>query len=88
MVEDIKQNYDIGSHSLSHLKLSKMSDEEIYTDTKKSLELIEKKFLKKIDHYRAPYFSIDNNEENYYKGISRAGIKFSSSLRKKKNRIK
>ena len=84
VVEDIKQNYDIGSHSLSHLKLSKMSDEEIYTDTKKSLELIEKKFLKKIDHYRAPYFSIDNNEENYYKGISRAGIKFSSSLRKKK----
>ena len=44
MVEDIKQNYDIGSHSLSHLKLSKMSDEEIYTDTKKSLELIEKNF--------------------------------------------
>ena len=83
LVNDINLNYDIGSHSLSHLKLLNMSEEEIYNDTKKSIELIENKFLKKIDHYRAPYFSIDNNEINYYKGISRAGIKYSSSLRKK-----
>ena len=88
LVNDINLNFDIGSHSLNHLKLLKMSEDEIYRDTKKSIELIEDKFLKKIEHYRAPYFSIDKNETNYYKAISKAGIKFSSSLRQKKNNSK
>ena len=81
VVNDINRNYDIGSHSLSHLKLLKMDSNEIYEDTKKSVNLIEDKFSKKIEHYRAPYFSIDSNENNYYEGIAKCGIKFSSSLR-------
>ena len=83
VIADINNNYDIGSHSLNHLKLLNMNETEIYNDTKESIELIESKFNKKIEHYRAPYFSIDNNEKNYYKAIARAGIKFSSSLRMK-----
>tara|TARA_B100001059_G_scaffold56775_1_gene51839 strand:+ start:18864 stop:19700 length:837 start_codon:yes stop_codon:yes gene_type:complete len=84
LIKDIKLNYDIGSHSLSHLKLINMNEAEIYNDTKKSIELIEDRVNQKIEHYRAPYFSIDKNEENYYQGISKAGVKFSSSLRQKR----
>jgi len=56
-VEEISSNklFTIGSHSLSHKKLSKLSDNDIYYYLTKSKEIIEKKLNKKVKFISYPF---------------------------------
>ena len=54
-----KKGHEIGSHSYSHLDLRKYSKDDIEKDLKKSIEVLEKIIGKKINGFRAPFFSLD-----------------------------
>jgi len=69
-----RKGHEIGSHSYSHLDLRKNSKEKIEEDIVKSIDILEKIIGKKINGFRAPFFSLDRNSfwaleiiEKYFK---------------------
>ena len=56
-----KKGHEIASHSYAHLDLRKCSQKDIEKDLKKSIEILEKIIGKKINGFRAPFFSLDEN---------------------------
>jgi len=63
IIEDIKkQGHEIASHSHTHIDLRKITPEEFEKDLKKSIDTIEKISKEKVKGFRAPFFSV--SEEN------------------------
>ena len=68
--EEIKESSkygDIELHSYSHEQLIKLSDEEIYNDTKKSFDIFEKEMGFKPKGYSYPYGEYDDRVKNVIK---------------------
>ncbi|QLH07843.1 polysaccharide deacetylase [Nitrosopumilus ureiphilus] len=56
--------HEIASHSYAHIDLRKVSKEQFEEDFLKSINILEKITGKKVEGFRAPFFSI--NKSNYW----------------------
>lgn len=56
--------HEIASHSYAHIDLRKVTKEQFEDDFFKSINILENITGKKVDGFRAPFFSINNN--NYW----------------------
>jgi peptidoglycan-N-acetylglucosamine deacetylase len=55
------KGHEIASHTFSHIDLRKTSKSELENDLEKSISILESIIGEKILGFRAPYFSINNN---------------------------
>ena len=69
----------IGSHSYAHELVYHQSTLEFELDLKKSLEILERITGTKIEHYRAPSFSLDKGMVSHIEILKKNGIKYNSS---------
>ena len=74
-----KKGHEIASHSFSHIDLRKTSRIEIEKDLVKSFEVLENVTGEKVLGFRAPFFSIDNNN-SWVINFLRKHIKYDSSI--------
>jgi len=80
LVEKIVSNgHEIASHSYSHIDLRKKSKTEIESDLKKSISSLEKVSGEKIYGFRAPFFSISQDNLDSF-DIIKKYFKYDSSI--------
>ena len=72
--------HEIGCHSFKHVWLNKMSEKEVYVDTRTSVDAIEQCIGKKVKSYRAPAFSIGKNNKYVLEILSQCGITRDASI--------
>ena len=68
------RGHEIGCHSFKHVWLNKMTPEEVYQDTRMAVDALEQCIGKKVKSYRAPAFSIGQNNEWAFEILNRCGI--------------
>ena len=65
LIKEISElGHEIASHSYAHIDLRKVSKKEFEDDFLKSINILEKITGKKVEGFRAPFFSI--NKSNYW----------------------
>lgn len=74
------KGHEIGCHSYSHTWLNKMSQEEVYHDTRQAVDALEQCISQKVKSYRAPAFSIGNNNKWVLEILSECGITIDASV--------
>jgi polysaccharide deacetylase family protein (PEP-CTERM system associated) len=74
------RGHEIGCHSYKHVWLNQMSEEEVYEDTRTSVDAIEQCIGKKVKSYRAPAFSIGKDNKWAFEILSKCGIERDSSV--------
>ncbi len=63
LIEEIKsKGHEIASHGYSHTSLHNMTPEEFEMDLLKSIQILQKISGEKVRGFRAPYFSVKNND--------------------------
>ena len=77
--EIIDKGHEIASHSYSHIDLRKHTKENIEKDLIKSINILEKIIGKKINGFRAPFFSIDQKSFSTMEIIAKY-FKYDSSI--------
>jgi len=60
--EIVSRGHEIGTHSYQHIRVDKMTKTEFENDLLKSIKIIQEVSGKTVHGYRAPFFSITNNE--------------------------
>lgn len=81
VVKKISENgHEIGCHSLKHVWLNRMNPEEVYRDTSMAIEALEQCIGKKIKSYRAPAFSIGNDNKYAIEILHKCGIERDASI--------
>ncbi|NOR44728.1 MAG: polysaccharide deacetylase family protein [Candidatus Delongbacteria bacterium] len=65
-LKEVSQNLfvEIGSHGLSHSRISKLNNHEIFREIKDSKDILEKKLFVKINHFNFPYGQL--NDLNFF----------------------
>ena len=80
----IKKIYDrgheIGSHSNKHIWLTKLSKQEVREDTRISIDSLEQLIGEKVLSYRAPAFSIGEENKWVFENLAECGIKRDASV--------
>ena len=80
MIKKISElGHEIASHSYDHIDLRKVSKKQFEDDFLKSVSIIEKITGKKVEGFRAPFFSIDKNNSWVFEILSRH-IRYDSSI--------
>ena len=80
MIKKISElGHEIASHSYAHIDLRKVSKKQFEDDFLKSINIIEKITGKKVEGFRAPFFSIDKNNSWVFEILSRH-IRYDSSI--------
>ena len=80
MIKKISElGHEIASHSYAHIDLRKVSKKQFEDDFLKSVSIIEKITGKKVEGFRAPFFSIDKNNCWVFEILSRH-IRYDSSI--------
>ena len=74
-----EDGHEIGSHSFSHIDLRKVSKDEFEKDFLKSLQILEKITGEKVLGFRAPWFSVDQNNFWVF-DVLRKHLKYDSSV--------
>ncbi len=74
------EGHEIGCHSNVHTWLNKMSRDEAYEDTHKAVDSLEQLIGKKILSYRAPAFSIGENNKWAFEVLAECGIERDASV--------
>lgn len=74
------RGHEIGCHSHIHSWINKMSQEQFKEDTIKAISLLEDLTGEKIVSYRAPAFSICENNKWAFEVLANAGIKNDASV--------
>lgn len=77
--EIVKKGHEIASHSYSHFNLKKISKKSFEADFLKSIHILQKTSGDKILGFRAPWFSISNENLDIYKILSKS-VKYDSSI--------
>lgn len=77
--------HDIGSHGTSHDLIYEMSPERFREETRASIRALEDCVGKKVDSYRAAYFSITRRSLWALEVLADEGIRFDSSIFPVKN---
>ena len=75
-----RRGHEIGCHSYKHVWLNQMSEEEVYEDTRISVDTIEQCIGNKVKSYRAPAFSIGRDNKWAFEILSKCGIERDSSV--------
>lgn len=74
------QGHEIGCHSNEHMWLNKMTQDEVREDTKAAIDSLEQCIGKKVISYRAPAFSIGENNKWAFEILSQYGIRRDASV--------
>ncbi len=74
------KGHEIGCHSNKHIWLNKMSCDEIKEDTRISVDALEQCIGKKVKSYRAPAFSIGENNMWVFEILANYGIERDASI--------
>jgi polysaccharide deacetylase family protein (PEP-CTERM system associated) len=75
-----KRGHDIGCHSNKHSWLNKLSHKEVMQDTSAAINNLEQCIGQKVISYRAPAFSIGENNKWAFEALVNCGIKIDSSV--------
>ena len=70
---------EIGSHTLTHAKLTTLNNSEIYNELKNSKEIIEKKIGKKVNFLAYPYGSQNEVNDNIIQIAKQVGYEMAFS---------
>lgn len=74
------EGHEIGCHSDVHTWLNKMNKDEVYEDTIKAVSSLEQLLGKKVLSYRAPAFSIGENNKWVFELLAKCGIERDASI--------
>ena len=74
------QGHEIGCHSNVHTWLNKMTKEEVRQDTHEAVDSLEQCLGKKVLSYRAPAFSIGENNKWAFEILAECGIERDASV--------
>ena len=74
------RGHEIGCHSYKHVWLNKMTEEEVYDDTREAVDALEQCIGKKVKSYRAPAFSIGKDNKFVFTILSKCGIQRDASV--------
>lgn len=74
------QGHEVGCHSNSHIWLNKMSKDEVREDTRISIDSLQQCIGKKVKSYRAPAFSIGENNKWAFDILAENGIERDASI--------
>lgn len=74
------RGHEIGCHSFRHTWLNKMTKEAVREDTRTSIDSLEQCIGKKIQSYRAPAFSIGENNKWAFEILTQCGITRDASI--------
>lgn len=72
--------HHIGCHSFSHSFLGNVTPDEVMKDTKMALDVIENCIGRKVNAYRAPAFSITEQNKYVLAVLAECGIKYDCSI--------
>lgn len=75
-----QRGHEIGCHSNKHTWINKMSKKELLDDTKQAIDTLEQCIGEKVESYRAPAFSIGENNNWAFEILAECGIKNDSSV--------
>ena len=75
-----QRGHEIGCHSNKHTWINKMSKKELFDDTKQAIDSLEQCIGEKVESYRAPAFSIGENNNWAFEILAECGIKNDSSV--------
>lgn len=75
-----EQGYEIGCHSNVHTWLNKMTYEDVLQDTREAVDSLEQCVGKKVLSYRAPAFSIGENNKWAFDILAECGIERDASI--------
>jgi polysaccharide deacetylase family protein (PEP-CTERM system associated) len=75
-----ERGHEIGCHSFKHAWLNKMSKDEVYEDTRTAVDAIEQCIGKKVKSYRAPAFSIGQDNKWTFEILAKCGIERDASV--------
>lgn len=76
----VSQGHEIGSHSNRHLWVTKMNRQEFSEDTRNAIQSLENLIGKKVQSFRAPAFSIGENNSWAFEVLVENGIKYDCSV--------
>ncbi len=74
------RGHEIGCHSYVHTWLNKMNRDEAMEDTRLAVDSLEQCIGKKIKSYRAPAFSIGDNNKWAFEVLAECGIELDASI--------
>lgn len=74
------RGHEIGCHSYRHTWMNKLSKEEATEDTHRAIDALEQCIGQKVTCYRAPAFSIGENNKWMFEIFAQNGIIFDSSI--------
>ena len=80
LVREIANRYEVGAHSMNHIRVGELGREGFRKDTEEAIKTIEDIIGEKVRMYRAPGFSIDKNRLWAFDIIMENGIEIDSSL--------
>lgn len=80
IVKRISENFEIGSHTMTHKLVGSLNKKEFYNEVYSSVSLIEDLTSKKVRAFRAPGFSIGKNELWAFEVLSDLSIEIDSSF--------
>ena len=72
---------EIGSHGLSHNRISKLDNDEIFRELKESKEILEENLFIKINHFSFPYGQLNDMNSFSLKKLRELGYKSACSTR-------
>jgi polysaccharide deacetylase family protein (PEP-CTERM system associated) len=75
-----QRGHEVGCHSDKHTWLNKMTQTELLTDTRKAVSSLEDVLGKKITAYRAPAFTIGDNNQYALEVLAECGIEKDASI--------
>jgi polysaccharide deacetylase family protein (PEP-CTERM system associated) len=74
------RGHEIGCHSFRHVWLNKMTEKEVLEDTRTAVDALEQCIGKKVLSYRAPAFSIGNQNKWAFTALVECGIMRDASI--------
>ncbi len=80
VLEIDRRGHEVGCHSNVHLPLNTLTKEECLDDTRKALDSLEQCLGKKIISYRAPAFSVGEENRWMFSVLTECGIERDSSV--------
>jgi polysaccharide deacetylase family protein (PEP-CTERM system associated) len=74
------RGHEIGCHSYGHTWLNRMTEKDVYDDTRTAIDLLEQCIGAKVKSYRAPAFSIGEHNKWAFDVLSKCGIEYDASI--------
>lgn len=74
------RGHEVGCHSFKHTWLNKMTEAEVFEDTRTSVDALEQCIGQKVKSYRAPAFSIGKDNKWAFEILKKCGITRDASV--------